>query len=199
MTFLALTPFQTTLLAASTTAIVVGLYFLKLRRRRMLVSSSVLWQRVLDSRLSESVWDRLRRIVSILASVVIALLIAMSIARPEIEWLTGKAERIVLVMDTSPTMNARTSNGGSRWRRAVEQANTLIDNGGPATEFRIVDTSGGTDSPFTADRSEVRRVIGTLAPKNGPTSFPNVSDSGTQVYFISDGVAVTEVPASVKR
>src|ERR1041385_1673627 len=104
MTFLALSALQTALLALLTTGTIVALYFLKLRHRRVVISSSILWRRVLDERESHSLWEKLRRIISIIIAVTIALLIAFSLARPEIESLTGKNERIVIVMDTSPTM-----------------------------------------------------------------------------------------------
>src|SRR3972149_9097460 len=104
MTFLALTPIQAALPAVFAAGTLIALYFLKLRHRRVYVSSSILWRRVLDERQSHSLWEKLRRIISIVIAVTIALLIAMSVARPEIESLTGKSERIVLVLDTSPTM-----------------------------------------------------------------------------------------------
>ena len=90
MTFLALTPLQIALLALLTSGSIIALYFLKLRHRRVVVSSSILWRRVLDERQSHSLWEKLRRIISIMIAVTIALLIAFSLARPEIESLTGK-------------------------------------------------------------------------------------------------------------
>ena len=48
MSFLALTPLQALLLAAVTAGTIIALYFLKLRHRRVFVSSSMLWRRVLD-------------------------------------------------------------------------------------------------------------------------------------------------------
>jgi len=38
------------LLAALTAGAVIALYFLKLRHRRVVISSSILWRRVLDER-----------------------------------------------------------------------------------------------------------------------------------------------------
>src|SRR6059036_1327859 len=122
MTFLALTAAQAGLLAATTVAIIIGLYLLKLRHRRVLISSSILWRRVLDERQSHSLWEKLRKIISIVIAVTIALLIAMSLARPEMESLTGKNERVVVVLDTSPTMNTHTADGQTRWRHAVDRA-----------------------------------------------------------------------------
>src|SRR5438094_9081453 len=108
MTFLALTPLEAAVLALLTTGTIVALYFLKLRHRRVVISSSILWKRVLDERQSHSLWEKLRRIISIVIAVTIALLIAFSLGRPDIESLTGKNERIVIVLDTSPSMYAQT-------------------------------------------------------------------------------------------
>src|SRR5262245_266089 len=105
MTFLALSPLEAALLALFTSGAIVALYFLKLRLRRIVISSSILWKRVLDERQSHSLWEKLRTIISVVIAVTIALLLGLALARPEVESLTGKNERIVLVLDTSPTMN----------------------------------------------------------------------------------------------
>src|ERR1043166_517675 len=189
MTFLSLTSLQTALLALLTAGTIIALYFLKLRHRRIVISSSILWRRVLDERQSHSLWEKLRRIVSIAIAVTIALLIALSLARPEVESLTGKNERIVLVLDTSPTMNTQTADGKTRWQHAVDRAKGLLDSGGPTTEFRVIDTAGVTASAFTTDRNEVRKLIDQMSPKTADPQFPKV-DRDAQVYFVSDGVAI---------
>src|SRR5438034_5766948 len=199
MTFLALTAAQAGLLAATTVAIIIGLYLLKLRHRRVLISSSILWRRVLDERESHSLWEKLRRIISIVIAATIALLIALSLARPEIESLTGKNERIVIVLDTSPTMNTNTSDGKTRWQHAAERAKSLLDSGGPTTEFRVLDTAEVTASAFTTDRNEVRKLIDTMSSKSAEPHFPRVDGRAAQVYFISDGVAIHSTPSFVKR
>jgi hypothetical protein len=199
MNFLALTPLQTALLALFTTGTIVALYFLKLRHRRVVISSSILWRKVLDERQSHSLWEKLRRIVSIVIAVTIALLIGLALARPEIESLTGKNERIVIVLDTSPTMNTQTGDGQTRWQRAVERAKSLLDSGGPTTEFRVIDTSSVTASGFTTDRNEIRKLIDSMSPKTAEPQFPKVDARDSQVYFISDGVTLHNTPASVRR
>src|SRR5260370_19743193 len=171
MTFLALTPVQAALLAIATTAIIIAFYLLKLRHRRVFISSSILWRRVLDEQQSHSLWEKLRRILSIVVATTIALLIAMSLARPEIESLTGRNERIVIVLDTSPTMNTQTSDGETRWQHAIERAKSLLDTGGPTTIFRVLDTAGVTASAFTTDRNEARKLIESMSPKSADPQF----------------------------
>src|SRR5262252_4473796 len=165
MTFLALTPLEAALLALLTSGAIVALYFLKLRHRRVVISSSILWKRVLDERQSHSLWEKLRTIISVAIAVTIALLILLALARPEVESLTGKNERIVIVLDTSPTMKTQTQDGKTRWQHAVERAKALLNSGGPTTEFRVIDTSGVTASAFTTDRNGARNVIDQMSPK----------------------------------
>jgi hypothetical protein len=199
MRFLALTPLQALLLAAVTAGTVIGLYFLKLRHRRVLISSSMLWQRVLDEQVKHALRERLRRILSIALAVAIALLIAMSLARPEIQWLTGTAQRIVIVLDTSPSMNARTADGSTRWAHAVERARQLVDSAGAAAEIRIADTSAATAFPFTTDHAEAREFIARLSPQGVEPRFPRLDGRDATVYVISDGVGLPGVPASAQR
>jgi hypothetical protein len=132
-------------------------------------------------------------------AVTIGLLIALSLGRPQIERLTGKNEQIVIVLDTSPTMNTETSDGKTRWQHAVESAKSLLDSGGPTTEFRILDTTGVTASAFTTDRKEVRNLIDTMSPRSVDPQFPKVDGGTSDVYFVSDGVAIRNIPSYVKR
>jgi hypothetical protein len=197
MRFLALTAFQGILLAAITTAAIVALYFLKHRRRQVIISSTQLWRRVLDNRIENSLFEKLRRYLSILLAVTTGLLVAMSIARPEMEWLTGKARRNVVVLDTSPTMQARMNDGKTRWEHAVEAAKTAISAGTGSIKFRIADTSGQFDSAFTDNRTELRRLIDRMHPVIAPTRFPDIDKTAneeTGVTFITDGVSPVRVP-----
>jgi Aerotolerance regulator N-terminal len=199
MRFLALTPFQAFLLAAVTAGTVIALYFLKLRHRRVFISSSMLWQRVLDERVKHSVRERLRRIISIALAVTIALLIALSLGRPQIEWLTGRTQRIAIVLDTSPSMNAKTADGSTRWQHAVARAGALIDGAGPAAELRVADTSGETAFPFTTDRAEAHANLSKLSPQGTEPEFPVLDTRNSTVYFISDGVGLRNVPDFAHR
>src|SRR4051812_26584788 len=199
MRFLAISTLQTTLLALLTAGTIIALYFLKLRHRRVFVSSSLLWRRVLDDKQSHSLMEKLRRILSIILATTIALLIAISLARPEIEALTGKNERIVIIMDTSPTMAAISNGGRSRWEQALSEAESLLASGGPTTEFRVSDTSGRIASAFTTDRNEIRQFLSKMKPVAAEPEFPKVDASDSLVYFISDGVGIPQVPKLVKR
>src|SRR5438552_2100263 len=174
MQFLGLTTLQTVFFALLTASAVVALYFLKHRRRRVVISSTQLWRNVLDNRNENSLFERLRGLLSIMLAAAIALLVAMAIARPEIEALTGKARQVVIILDTSPAMMAHTADGKTRWQHAVESAQILLDQGGIRTQFRIVDTADQFDSPFMSDRAELRKSVDRMHPVNLPARFPKI-------------------------
>jgi hypothetical protein len=199
MSFLALSPLAATLLAVLTTLALVAMYFLKLRRRRMLVASSMLWSKVLARHEERSLWETLRRILSMLLVVIIGLLMVFAVARPEISGIDGPAGRTMIVLDTSPSMAARMSDGRTRWQHAVDAANAIVDSSGSGSEFRIADTSGQTDTPYTDNRSEAKQTIRTLQPMAALSRFPELDDSDTKTYFISDGVVMPSVPQSVLK
>jgi len=195
MRFLALSAVQAATIALLTGAAIVALYFLKLRRRRVLIASSMLWQRVLDEQQMHSLWEKLRKVLSIALAVTIGLLIAFAVARPEIERLTGKTGRVVIVLDASPTMLARMTDGRTRWEHAKETALSLLQAG---SEFRVADTSGRFDTAYTTDRSEIRRTIERMQPIVAPTRFPDVNDADAHMVFITDGVSAA-APKGVTR
>jgi hypothetical protein len=201
MRFVALTAFQGALLATATMAAIVALYFLKHRRRQIVVSSTQLWKRVLENQLENSLFERLRRYLSVLLAVTIGLLVALAIGRPEIDWLTGKSRRAVIVLDTSPTMLARTADGNSRWKHAVDAALGIVNAQAGSTQFRIADTSGQFDSPFIDNGAELRSVIEGMHPVLASGRFPDIDktpDDDTEVTFVTDGVSSVKLPAAAK-
>jgi hypothetical protein len=194
MRFVALTSLQAALLAAFTASVILALYFLRHKRERVVISSVLLWRRVLENRLENSIFEKLRRLLSILLALLTGLLVAMAIARPEIDLLTGTARRVVIVLDTSPSMQARTTDGKTRWQHAVDRAGAILDAGAANTQFSIVDTSDQLAQPFTTDRTQLRRAIDGLRPATNQPQFPDIDDAAEDVYFITDGVARFSIP-----
>lgn len=199
MTFQALSVAQALLLAALVAGAVVALYFLKLRHRRVLIASSLLWKRVLDERQAHSLIERLRWWLSLLLALTIALLIGMSLPRPVVPAITGATAKTVIVMDTSPTMAARSSNGRTRWQNAVETVKRMLDEGGAGSEFRVTDTSQRIAVPYTTDRASVAAAIDRMMPLALQPKFPQLDSDDASVYFITDGVAIRNVPSRVER
>ncbi|HET9130576.1 MAG TPA: VWA domain-containing protein, partial [Terriglobia bacterium] len=199
MKFLALSPSAAILLAVLTTIALVAMYFLKLRHRRMMIASSMLWNKVLARHEERSLLEKLRRILSVIFAVIIGLLMVFAVARPEIDGLSGSTGRTMIVLDSSPSMSARMSDGKTRWQHAMDIADTIVDSSGSGSEFRIADTSGQYDSPYIGGKDEAKKAIRTLRPIAATPQFPESDDATAQTYFISDGVSIPAVPPTARK
>ena len=201
MTFSSLSLLQALLLVTSTTAVIVFLYWLKPPPQRVVVPSTWIWGLVLKKRKRRS--DFWRWLVSLIIALVVGLAIASSIGRPEVEALSGRARRIAIVVDNSPTMATATSTGQTRWDIAIAKASDLLNEGSVASQYLVTDTGGQLPGAgFTSRRRALERLDGlqpTLLDRaHFPESDPSLADDDeTEVYFIGDGVLIQHVPEHV--
>ena len=195
MRFLGLASWQVWLITAVAAAIVTLFYLLKQRHRTILVPSSLIWDQVLRKRSPQSWIERLRWLVSLLLALCIALLLAVSSGQP-VAGVTN-ASRLVVLLDSSPTMATLRLDGKSRWDHAIAIASDLL-NKGEYTEFLVTSTSDVATREWTSDREA---ALVRLRGMEWPTSsgrFPQVAGLDATVYFISDGVAIRDVPRGIR-
>ena len=86
--------------------VVVAMYLLKLRRDEAPVPSTLLWQRLVADVEANAPWQRLRRSLLLLLQLLLVVILALLAARPFVERPAGLARDIVLVIDTSASMQA---------------------------------------------------------------------------------------------
>src|SRR5438067_11109682 len=134
MTFGAMAAWQGWLLLAGASALAVYLFRLKVRPRRVRVPSLLFWSRVLNDSRELTLWERIRRAVSLVITAAIAIALALAFLRPALSKVEGPsralgatgtaAGRTVIVVDSSWSMLARTQ-GSTRWSRAIADARRL--------------------------------------------------------------------------
>ncbi len=96
MKFLGLAAGPAWLLIVGCGIAVVLLYLLKPSPARLVIASSLIWQRVLRERKRKP--EKLRWWISLLLALSIALAVAFALTRPQIAALSGSAEdRVVLI------------------------------------------------------------------------------------------------------
>jgi len=86
--------------------VVVAMYLLKLRRDEAVVPSTMLWLKLVADVEANAPWQRLRRSLLLLLQLLLVLILALLAARPFVERPAGLAGDIVLVIDTSASMQA---------------------------------------------------------------------------------------------
>ncbi|MEN3337794.1 MAG: hypothetical protein V7647_1470 [Acidobacteriota bacterium] len=191
MTFGALPAGQAWLLIAAAGGLAAWLFLRRLRPPRILVSSLLVWQRVLDEPRELTLWERIRRAVSFVLTVVIALVLALAIARPSPR--SGDAAssrgRVLIVLDSSWSMLARTSSHETRWQRAVGQARRLAAAAAGGSPTALATTADGLVEGPTTDLTRLEAALDRIAPAGGdPTAWPELAGADS-VHFITDGAA----------
>jgi Ca-activated chloride channel family protein len=86
--------------------VVVAMYLLKLRRDEAVVPSTLLWQKLVSDVEANAPWQKLRRSLLLLLQLLLVLILVLLAARPFVERPAGLAGDIVLVIDTSASMQA---------------------------------------------------------------------------------------------
>lgn len=201
MTFISLSLVQGLVLLLATAVSIFLLYWLKPPPQRVVVPSTIIWQRVLKERKPRS--DFWRWLVSLVIALTVGLALASAIGRPELEVLSGRARRLAVVVDNSPTMGARIASGGTRWARALEIAEGLIREGSAGSEYLVADTAGQLVSTgFTGRRSALEQLESLRVSLREAISFPAgdplaLLDETTEIFFVTDGVMVRSMPPGV--
>ncbi len=187
-----------------TAGVVLLLYWVRPEPQPVVVPSNLIWQRVLDERRHrEDFW---RWLISLAIALAAAIAVALALARPIPAG--GRAGRVVLVMDNSPSMAASVTPEETRWDRAFGQAARILASGGEASEFLLLDTAGQRGGRSFSGRRAALEALENLAPIYGAEHrFPDLSDllepdagtPGVEVIFIGDGVMAPAAPEGVER
>jgi Ca-activated chloride channel homolog len=160
-------------LALSALAIpIIIFYMLKLRRREVTVSSTLLWQMVLRDRQANAPWQRLRRNLLLLLQLLILAALILALARPAISVPTIAAGSSVILLDASASMNA-TDVTPSRFEAARRAAHSLIDTLPSAAPVTIIVAGQQPQVIASAetDRSTLKQALDKTQPTNGATDW----------------------------
>lgn len=186
------------ILLGTTVAVVVFLYWLKPPPQRVVVPSTLLWDRLLKEKKRNTFVDRLRWWLSLMLALTIGLAVAAGTGRPELSSASSDLRDITVVIDNSSTMATRTADGFTRWDQAVAHAGRFLRQGSASGNFLILDTSGQAPPGEPGDRRAALAVLeGLTVSVGGEPEFPDLPEVESEVFFISDGVMVDEVPPEV--
>ena len=182
-------------LLGATVATVVFLYWLKPPPRRVVVPSTLLWDRLLKEKKRNTLLDRLRWWLSLMLALIIGLSVASGMGRPELSSPGRDVRNITVVIDNSATMATRTADGFTRWEHAVAHAGRVLGQGSASGQFLILDTSGQAPPGEPGDRRSALEVLGELTVSLGDEpQFPDLPEGESEIFFISDGVLVDDAP-----
>ena len=176
-----LTPMAAIYAGAAAVPLLVLMYFLKLKRREQMISSTLLWKRAVQDLQVNAPLQRLRRNLLLLLQLLAILAVLAALGRPVLSLRAGGGRRYVILIDNSASMNA-TDLGPSRLAQAKEQAQILIESLRTGSTFSL---GGGSDqamviafndhaqvmSNYTSDKRQLLAAIGAIAPGDGGSSL----------------------------
>jgi Ca-activated chloride channel homolog len=147
------------------------MYMLRLRRREVMVSSTLLWQKLLRDREANAPWQKLRRNLLLLLQLLILAALVLALARPFFPVPSVISGSTVVLLDASASMQA-TDVTPSRFEAAkAEVANLINDLGGDnqMTLIHVGDTPAVL-AAATSDKTILRRALENAQPT---TAAPN--------------------------
>jgi hypothetical protein len=191
---------------------IIILYMLRLRRREVVVSSNMLWHRLMQDREANTPWQRLRRNLLLLLQLLILAVLVLALARPYIPVPSVAAGSVALLLDASASMNAQDMPGGvTRFDVAKEQAAALVGDLANDEVMTIIAVGPVPQvlTPATGDRAALREAISGAEPTQAQgdweaaLALAGASIAGREeasILIISDGglpETLPPVPAEV--
>lgn len=198
------------------------LYFLKLRRRDVEISTTLLWKKSVMDMQANAPFQKLRKNILLLLQLLILAAILCALAQPQFSGQAIIGQTHVLMIDRSASMGAEDVPAGTgkvmtRLEQAKKDALALVSSlreggllsRGEADKAMVIafDESATVVQSFTSDKQALRNAIDSILPGEGPTSLklaielaranaplkPNIDDDGT----ISGTASISSIPLTM--
>lgn len=191
---------------------IILLYMLRLRRRRVTVSSTLLWRQLLRDREANAPWQKLRRNLLLFLQLAILALLVFALARPYLPVPTIAGGNSIVLLDASASMQAL--DGGDEGataapttRFAAAQAEILQQINGLGGNDRMTLVQVGRVptvlASATNDRDLLRQALVTAQPEAGAADWRAAFALAAgavqgyrdgQVIVVSDGGLPADLP-----
>ena len=171
---------------------VIIFYFLKLKRPKVKVPSLFLWQQVLDDKRVNSPFQRFKRHILLLLQLILLTLLVLAATNPYFLGNMNNAKRIPILIDISASMGAiDKETGQSRFEKAIEKIEKLINNKVEGQEFAIIAFSDRAQKicGFTDNARVLNEAITKLKVKDLPA---NIEDAMRMIQAMSKNFKFNE-------
>jgi hypothetical protein len=183
----------------------VLLYFLKLRRREVLLPSTLLWSRSIRDLRANAPFQRLRRNLLLFLQLLLLVLVAAALARPVLVGRKLPGRYKVLLLDQSASMACRDEDGLTRLEAALDAARDIVDD--PDREYVMIigfGASAHTYCAFSDSTLELHRALENVRQLHTPTRVTEAlrvartalrGKSSGSILVLSDGGFTDRGPA----
>ncbi len=214
--------FATPLLAAYAAAVAIPalfiLYFLKLRRHDVEVSSTLLWKKAIEDLQANAPFQRLRKNLLLLLQLLVLAAALFALAQPEFKGDGTVGSRHVILIDRSASMLSTDGDqeGSARIEIAKQRALEIIeslpepglfdtDDDGETAMVIAFDSQAEVVQNFTSNKSVLRRAVESVRAAKTPSSLKQAfrlssAHTGTQKFedqVQEKGFVPTAAPATI--
>ena len=177
--------------------VVVLLYLLKLRRTRVVISSTLLWHKSLQDLTANAPFQRLRKNLLLLLQIIVLLMLAAGLARPFVRAASAGGSDLCLLFDTSASMQTL-EDGKTRLALAKEKALEIVDDMVGGDKMMVVTFNRSSDvlCELTDNRVRLRAAIRSIEASDGATrvrdavlvaSSLQASQANLRIVILGDG------------
>jgi len=179
-------------IAIGATALAIGAYIIKMRRRRFEVPFVQLWKRVLEQKDANALWKQLKRLISLVLILLILALVLFAALDPTLGASDRSARSVVILIDSSGSMKTLDGDeAGTKTRIEVakQKADDLIDSmgGGDVAMIMKVDGQATPMSRFSSDKAMLHKLL------------HGVGRSASEQNLTLDGITASDTPADLTR
>lgn len=159
-------------LALLTVPAIVLLYFLKVRRPEVRVSTLMFWRRFVADRQANAPWQRLRPSLLLLLQLIGAIVLGLGLMRPGLIGAAGINATTIVMIDASPSM-AATDVSPTRFGAAVDRARSLAGQLQPGQQMAVILLSDHAQllAAPTGDASLIRSALDRARLSGTPGDF----------------------------
>lgn len=187
--------------------VIVLLYFLKLKRREEVISSTYLWrQAIMDLRVNAP-FQRLRKNLLLWLQLALLALMVLGLARPAMNTRGRGGKRYICLVDTSAGMAARDADP-DRIATAKREARRLVGDMSRDDQMMLMtfDVRPRVLVPFTTVKSRLNQAIDSIRVRETSTDFGRAVElvkafardmPNTHLYLLSDGAFDASAAADV--
>ncbi len=186
-----LTPTIGAVAAAVAIPTLLILYFLKLRRRDLEVSTTLLWKKSIQDLQANAPFQKLRRNILLLLQLLALAAALTALAQPQVRAAAATGKRHILLIDRSASMSALDGDpdlapGAAGQRTRLDQAKRKAfeiidalrepsflagDDSGDQAMVIAFDAAGEVRQNFTASKADLKRAVESITPSDSPSSI----------------------------
>ncbi len=183
---------------------IILLYMLRLRRQEMIVSSTMLWQKLLRDREANAPWQKLRRNLLLILQLLILGALVFALARPFLPTPTVATGNLIVLLDASASMLA-TDTEPTRYETAKAEIAQLINDLSSSSQMTLINV-GHTPTILAAaasDKATLRQALQSAQPDQTTANWPAalaLASGAAQGYkdarivIVSDGGLFGDLP-----